>query len=185
MKKLNRKGFTLIELLAVIVILAIILVVAVPQILQTTSNAKVSSIHNTVTKVATNYNTVYISDMTSPTPDNRVLGNIPESVTSTWKCIGDIKDTTDASNPKKLSDILEISENDFIMTGTVPPATITDETRKTITSKDGAATCSAIRMTNGKAEIILVAKPGGRFYVSQQYTYAISTDDAGSFNKAS
>ena len=48
----NKRGFTLVELLAVIVILGIILIVAVPKIITTIDNAKLSTLEDTVKMIA-------------------------------------------------------------------------------------------------------------------------------------
>jgi len=172
MKKLNRKGFTLIELLAVIVILAIILVVTVPNIIQSINDARINSIHNLAVSAANTYNTAYGQDLVA-TAGNKVLGNIPEKITSNWQCIG----TLDSAADKKLSEVLGISSNDVVLTGTVP-----SETGLTNIKKDH---CSAIRIHNGGAEVILVASEGGRFYVAQKVTYAYSKATAGAQNNAS
>ena len=94
MKKLNRKGFTLIELLAVIVILAIILVVTVPNIIQSINDARINSIHNLAVSAANTYNTAYGQDLVA-TAGNKVLGNIPEKITSNWQCIGTLDSAAD------------------------------------------------------------------------------------------
>ena len=176
MKKLNRKGFTLIELLAVIVIMAIILIVTVPNIIQSIGDARVNSIHNLAVSAANTYNTAYGQDLVA-TANNKVLGNIPEEVNGTWKCIGDIY-STDSTGAKlrELSDILGISDNDVILTNNDNPQKVAEPAF--IKNGMTANHCSSIRIYNGGAEVILVAKNGGRFYVAQKTTYAYSKDTA-------
>lgn len=187
MKKLNRKGFTLIELLAVIVILAIILVVTVPNIISSINDARVSSIHNLAKSAANTYNTAYGQDLVATTDANKLLGDIPESVSSTvWTCIGDLKNTS--TGGKSLSEILGLQAADLKLVGTAP--TIGSTTgAATMTEAEAAAisaetTCSAIRIYNGSAQILLVAEKGGKFYVAQKETFALSTESAGRQNTA-
>ena len=170
MKKLNRKGFTLIELLAVIVIMAIILIVTVPNIIQSINDARVNSIHNLAVSVANSYDTMYGQDLLA-TDANKVLGDIPERVTNTWKCIAHLDFTSTKGKKNKLADVLGLSKDDVNLGTTAPTMNEGELTTSAITSD----TCSAIRLKNGKAEVLLVAKDGGRFYVAQNHTYAIST----------
>lgn len=182
MKKLNRKGFTLIELLAVIVILAIILVVTVPNIINSINDARVSSIHNLAVSVANTYDTAFAQDLVA-TDTNKLLGDIPENITTTWKCIGDSSLTSTTGSKKALSEILGLSDKDVVLSGTAPTisTTGTETEMKAITT----ANCSAIRLYNGAAQVLLVAKDGGKFYVAQNHTYALSTASAGGQNKIS
>lgn len=179
MKKLNRKGFTLIELLAVIVILAIILVVTVPNIINSINDARISSIHNLAVSVANTYDTAFAQDLVA-TDANKLLGNIPESVTANWKCIGTLKSTT--GNNKELSEILGLSRDDVILTGTPLSNTTAAPTTTELGKIAAPGTCSSIRIYNGKAEVVLVATQGGKFYVAQKHTYALSTAPAGAQN---
>ena len=166
MKKLNRKGFTLIELLAVIVIMAIILIVTVPNIIQSIGDARVNSIHNLAVSAANTYNTAYGQDLVA-TASNKVLGNIPEKISSTWQCIGAFKPGANGNgSDKDLATVLGLNASDVVLgdkNGTVPGAGDITQT-----------TCSAIRLNNGGAEVVLVAANGGRFYVAQQITFAYS-----------
>ena len=176
MKKLNRKGFTLIELLAVIVILAIILVVTVPNIIQSINDARTNSIHNLAVSAANTYNTAYGQDLVAAST-NKVLGNIPEKISSNWQCIGDFESDGALKTDKSLATVLGLSANDVVLKGTVP-----SHTSLTNITKDY---CSAIRLNNGGAEVILVATNGGRFYVAQKITYAYSKDTAAGQNAVS
>lgn len=164
MKKLNRKGFTLIELLAVIVILAIIVVVTVPTIINTITDARVSSIWNLAGSTANSYDTMAAQDLLASTPTVSDL-----NVTGSWQCIGNIQNT---DGTKKLADVLNLSDNDLVLTGNYPTAD-TD-------TAYAAATCSSIRLKgNGAAEVLLVAKDGGKFAVSGKKVWALSSQDAG------
>ena len=177
MKKLNRKGFTLIELLAVIVIMAIILIVTVPNIIQSINDARTNSIHNLAVSVANTYDTAYGQDLVASST-TKVLGNIPEYMTSSWQCIGDLTPTKNASITKSLPEVLGLNSTDVILEGTVPGGTsnaMTATELEAIVSTTAAPTCSAIRLRNGAAEVLLVAANGGRFYVAQYHTYALST----------
>lgn len=170
MKKLNRKGFTLIELLAVIVIMAIILVVTVPNIINSINDARVSSLHNLAVSVANTYDTAFAQDLVA-TSSNKLLGKIPEKMTSSWKCIGATDFAANAANgtPKSLTEVLGLSESDIVLTGTVPTDALI--TAGNITTSN----CSAIRIYNGSAQVLLVAASSGKFYVAQYHTFALST----------
>ena len=179
MKKLNRKGFTLIELLAVIVIMAIILIVTVPNIIQSIGDARVSSIHNLAVSAANTYNTAYGQDLVAT---DKVLGDIPEEISSDWQCIGDFAPGKALDTTKSLADVLGVSANDVVLEAATNDDKMTDAklTVNASTGKSGvtATTCSAIRLKNGSAEVVLVAASGGRFYVAQKITYAYSKDTA-------
>ena len=185
MKKLNRKGFTLIELLAVIVIMAIILIVTVPNIIQSINEARVNSIHNLAVSVSNTYNTAFGQDLVATT-NNKVLGNIPEYISGDWQCIGDLDTESNTSINKNLSEVLGISANDVVLTAATEADKMTDEKLvvNSSTGKSGitATTCSAIRLKNGSAEVVLVAANGGRFYVAQNVTYAYSKDPSAKQN---
>ena len=160
MKKLNRKGFTLIELLAVIVIMAIILIVTVPNIINSITDARISSIHNLAVSAANTYNTAYEQDQIAT--GDKILGDIPNSVTTTWTCIGTITG---------LDKVLGLSTNDLKLTGTPYSDTVTTISNETH--------CSSIRMTgSGNVEILLVANTTGKFAVAGQTTFAFSTASA-------
>lgn len=168
MKKLNRKGFTLIELLAVIVILAIIVVVTVPTIISTIADARVQSIWNLAGETANSYDTGVAQDLL--TPGKALQG---ATATTSWQCIGGIS----TSNPtgSTLAKVLDLSENDLILDGDKVPTYDTDQ--KIVVASD---TCSAIRVNaSGGAEVLLVAKNGGKFAISGKTVYALSTDDNG------
>ena len=184
MKKLNRKGFTLIELLAVIVIMAIILIVTVPNIIQSINDARVNSIHNLAVSVANTYDTAYGQDLIASS-ENKILGNIPENMKGTWQCIGDFASDGRLKTNKSLAEVLGLSDTDVVLNGTVPAEDLTvEDNLKAITSVTSGPTCSAIRLKNGAAEVLLVATNGGRFYVAQYHTYALSTASKAGQNNA-
>ena len=162
MKKLNRKGFTLIELLAVIVIMAIILIVTVPNIINSISDARVNSIHNLAKSAANTYDTIVAQDMVS-TGTKKIVGTTEEAG-SDWECI-----TVNLATTLGLTDVViddELSNTAYPSTGFVGTA---------IESTD----CSAIRVVNGQAEIVLVAAAAGKFNVSGKTVYAYSKDATG------
>lgn len=177
MKKMNRKGFTLIELLAVIVILAIIVVVTVPTIISTISDARVSSIWNLAGSVANSYDTMAAQDLLAT---NATLSGVEAN--NEWKCISELVETdVDGNVVKKLADVLDLSANDVVLDSTTLPSN-----NGVVVAADGtvtgvtATTCSAIRIkTNGSAEVLLVAKAGGKFDISGKVVYALSSQDAG------
>ncbi len=182
MKKLNRKGFTLIELLAVIVILAIILVVTVPNIINSINDARVSSIHNLAVSAANTYDNAFAQDLVGVNVNNKLLGTIPEYVSTEWQCLDKFStNMTSAATAAAVTDttnlvnILGLSTSDIVLSGTGVTAPANSATSFT------SSNCSSIRiMSNGSAEILLIAKNGGKFYVAQYHTYAISSADNGS-----
>lgn len=171
MKKLNKKGFTLIELLAVIVILAIIVVVTVPTILNSIEDARLSSIHSLSREIANQYDTAVAQDLIATDP---ALGNA--AATSEWKCIESITDTS-AANKGNLANILDLSDDDLSLGTTAPSLTTNGELILTSITKD---TCSAIRVNaNGAAEVLLVADEEGKFAISGEVVYGLSSDTQG------
>ena len=176
MKKLNKKGFTLIELLAVIVILAIIIVVTVPTIINTIADARVNSLWNLAGSVANSYDTMAGQDLLS---SNKTVSQFDLTAGGPWQCIGSLqKDIGTASNPNiiKLADMLDLSAIDLELDGSGDnPAPSGDITENTTT-----ATCSAIRIKkNGSAEVLLIAKDGGKFAISGKKVWAVSSQDKG------
>ena len=168
MKKLNRKGFTLIELLAVIVIMAIIVVVTVPTIINTIADARVNSIWNLSVATANSYDTISAQDLIA-SDANKVLSGY--SLTTSWQCFDGV--TNGAG--EKLSSVFDLSNTDLVLAKTTDADVPSGDT-PTIT----ATTCSAIRLkSNGSAEVLLVAKNGGKFAVSGKKVYALSTQDTG------
>lgn len=168
MKKLNRKGFTLIELLAVIVILAIIVVVTVPTIISTIADARVQSIWNLAGETANSYDTGVAQDLL--TPGKALQG---ATATTSWQCIGAIATTSGSSN---LAKVLDLSENDLVLTGTAP----SDADLASSSYAPAQGICSAIKLNDaGGAVVFLNAKAGGKFAISGKSVYALSTADNG------
>lgn len=158
MKKLNRKGFTLIELLAVIVILAIIVVVTVPTILNSINDARSSTIHSLSKEFANWYDTSYAQDLIAIDPNSTLLKGAKVEESDGWKCIKEIKGTGD-----NLAVLYNLSGADVKLDGT----------KYSGTGKPTTDTCSSIRLNNGRAEVIIVGEPNGKF----GKRYAISTSD--------
>ncbi len=171
MKRLNRKGFTLIELLAVVIILAIIVVVTVPTIINTISDARTQSIWNLAGSVARSYENMAAQDLlaSNPTLQGAAIA------TNTWTCF---------NQRGNLAEILELSETDVKLDGTVPLADAGGELD--LTKITSTSSCSAIRVkANGTAEVLLVAADGGRFQLNGKYVYALSSADGAGSNNAS
>lgn len=181
-KRLNSKGFTLIELLAVIVILSVILVIAVPKVLDAMDSSRKSALHSSAKGVSNWYSETSIADAIVPESDR----TIPTSMYGTsedgtkieknkWLCMDKI--TAGSTNLLKLAGV---SENDVVTSasGGSVPSTGTDCSAAITPS---ATTCAAICIpTAGAPRVVLVAKTGGKFYISgTTLTYAISDADNG------
>ena len=176
MKKLNKKGFTLIELLAVIVILAIIVVVTVPTILNSINDARLSSLHSLSKEVANWYDTSSAQDKIALT-GNKILNGA--TATEEWQCLGTVL-TTDET--RSLADLYGLSANELVLTADYPPTGLfyeDDEDDDALIGFAGNAsyvgTCSAIKLVNNKAWVILIAEEDGKFDTNGvQKTYAAS-----------
>ncbi len=172
--KLNRRGFTLIELLAVIVILAIIIVITVPTILDSMNTSRISSLHSSAKGIANWYDEAVVADGLVGYNERRLSGI---TLGDDWVCIGSLVNTQSSTeNPtyggKSLADMAGLSENDVNLDTTVAYNNI----ESSITS----STCSAIRETRNGVEVLLVAKKGGSFDVSNSsVTYALSSAENG------
>ena len=182
MKKLNKRGFTLIELLAVIVILAIIVVVTVPTILNSINDARLSSLHSLSKEVANWYDTSSAQDKIALT-GNKILNGA--TATEEWQCLGAVL-TTDKT--RSLADLYGLSEDDLILTGNAPIPI--DETnvifvesfdepteigKFVIDSADFNTLCSAIKIVNNRAWVVLISTDNGKFNTNGDYrTYAAS-----------
>ena len=173
MKKLNSKGFTLVELLAVIVILALVLVLTIPNVLNAMNNSRISSIHSKAKSVANWYSESILADgLTTNEADKIIPTAIANQITSSWKCIGAI-----TGGGKTLTDLAELNDGDFVLSGTAPDNTPSDTNVK-------SNTCSAIRQnTGGKVEVLLVGTSTGKFAVGGGAVYAWSEDDNGTLVK--
>lgn len=166
MKK-NNKGFTLVELLAIIVILAVILVITVPAVFDAIDSSKKESLVNETKAVSK-----WVNDITSMDPmltgESIEYTELPSN--GEWKCIVD-----GGSIASKISttDILIKQTDDG---KTVPGDTIDSPSLS-------STTCSAIYNNNGSYEVLLMAKPNGKFFTynavigeaPNQVMYATST----------
>lgn len=164
---MNRKGFTLIELLAVIVVLGLVLVVTVPSIIGNINNNKLSSLHTLSKEVAKWYDRKIVEDKLST---NKELVEIKDN---NWRCLRDI----DTKNLYGLSD-----KNVKLSDGNATNIDVNDNTGKIINSNvdDIGNMCSAIRLVDGKAEVLLIAAEGGEFDTNSSVgTYALSSASQG------
>lgn len=158
---MNRKGFTLIELLAVIIVLALVLVVTIPSITTSINNNKLSALHTLSKEVAKWYDETVIENKLST---NKV--EIP-NVGSSWQCLGNI------------SSLYGLSPDDIVMNGAVPR--YYEEEHLDAIGIDRY--CSAIRVVNGSAEVLLIGRPSGKYSKGGVRSYALSTDSEGHFDE--
>lgn len=168
MKKLNNKGFTLIELLAVIVILALIMVIAIPNVLNSMNNSRLSTLHSKAKSIVEAYSTAYASEqvMSGSSSLNANTINFVNAA-SGWTCI----------NPD-FADFAELDASNYNLSGSTGIST----TAVTSENSLGADSCSAIMYANGKLQVLLVANPAGKFHYSgKTVTYAYSEDSEGKF----
>lgn len=179
MKILNRKGFTLIELLAVIVVLAVVLVVTIPAVLSSVRSAKLSQLHNLSVAVADWYNKAAESDKLGLSEN--ILGDIPKILSDgEWKDLIDLKNT----DGKSIADIYNLNSKDIYLNDkdeNFPPDDKTyyfDPDGKMTIMDDSSVKdlTSSIRIKDGKAEVLLIAREGGKFDTNgKQWTYALSS----------
>lgn len=180
MKILNRKGFTLIELLAVIVVLAVVLVVTIPAVLSSVRSAKLSQLHNLSVAVADWYNKAAESDNLGLSEN--ILGDIPKELSSgKWMDLIDLKNT----DGKSIADLYNLNSKDIYLNDkdeNAPPddKTYVFDSDGKITITDGTSKIkdltSSIRIKDGKAEVLLIAREGGKFDTNgEEWTYALSS----------
>lgn len=159
---MNRRGFTLIELLAVIVVLGLVLVVTIPSVIGNINNNKLSSLHTLSKEVAKWYDRKIVEDKLSNDKE------LVEVIDNDWHCLG-INNSYGLSdkNVKLYGDaMMNINSN-----GTINNVA------------DINNMCSAIRLVDGKAEVLLIAKEGGEFDTNSSIgTYALSSASEG-YNK--
>lgn len=154
---MNRRGFTLIELLAVIVVLGLVLVVTVPSVIGNIRNNKISSLHTLSKEYAKWYDRISVEDKLS---DTKKLVKISDSL---WHCIKDI----DTSN------LYGLNEKNIKLNGT-NNMIVTDG--KITNTSDINDMCSAIRLVDNKAEVLLIATTDGEFDTNGSIsTYVISS----------
>ena len=154
---MNKKGFTLIELLAVIVVLGIVLVVTIPSIATSINNNKLSALNTLSKEIAKWYDEKVLEDKLSTNKTD--LPNINNE----WQCLGNI------------ASLYGVSSNDIKLDGS--PDQLTN-IKENINIEDA---CSAIRIVNGSAEVILIGKPAGKYSKSNAYSYTISTEKISNF----
>lgn len=162
---MNRRGFTLIELLAVIVVLGLVLVVTIPSVIGNINNNKLSSLHTLSKEYAKWYDRISVEDKLS---DTKKLVKISDSG---WHCIKDI----DTSNSYGLSGKNVKLGGDAMMNIN------SNGTINNVSNINNM--CSAIRLVDGKAEVLLIAAEGGEFDTNSSIgTYALSSASEG-YNK--
>ena len=173
MKKLNRKGFTLVELLAVIVILAIIVGIVFPQIMNSINNSRISAIHSSAKELVRWWeNAVAADSLVTVESEKQIPTDILSSVTTDWQCMDSV---SSISAGKNLFEITGLSKIDLVTAES--GGSIADDFNPTSTS---ATTCSAIRYNSaGGIDVLLVAKNGGKYYISGKTTYGYSNDANG------
>ena len=158
---MNRKGFTLIELLAVIVVLGLVLVVTIPSVIGNIRNNKISSLHTLSKEYAKWYDRISVEDKLSTDKE------LVEIKDDSWHCIKDI----DTSNSYGLSD------KNIKLYGDVTNIAVDDNTGEINITEN---MCSAIRLVDGKAEVLLIAAEGGEFDTNSSVgTYALSSASKG------
>ena len=173
MKKLNRKGFTLVELLAVIVILAIIVGIVFPQIMNSINNSRISAIHTSAKEIVRWWeNAVGADALVTDESQRQIPSDILSNVTTDWKCMDSI---TSASTSKNLFDIAGLSKADLVTAGSSGSIAGDFDVKNT-----SSTTCSAVRYNSaGGIDVLLVAKNGGKYYISGKTTYGYSNDANG------
>lgn len=181
-KKLDNKGFTLIELLAVIVILAIVMGISANSVLNSINQSRKSSLHSTAQNAANNLNTWISEDMIVTDNAQKKLGDdfVNNSQDNNWHCIAEFTSIVNKGKAASLMNALSLNTKDLVLTNStdVVPAFASGKTQTpTVKGVDTDSTCSALRYNSstGGYEILLVAKNGGKYYVSAD-KYAL--DDA-------
>ena len=177
-KKLNRKGFTLIELLAVIFILAIVMGIAANSVLSSINNSRSSSLYSTAQNAANTLNTWVAEDMVLTDNNLKHLGDdfVSSSQIGTWICLGNsgISSISNAGSSATLLSVLGLNEKDIVIG--------TDYSGPNVTSGSEAdPACSALKYNKGTNgyEILLVAKTGGKYYVSSDKLHFAYSNSAG------
>lgn len=178
MKKLNNKGFTLIELLAVIVILAIVMGISATGILNSINNSRKSSLLSAAQTYASNINTWATEDALVQTDDSRKLGDAFEKLIKVtnagkWVCLNAAGNIKNGGTSTSLVNALGVSATDVFLTGKNPVQGTGNSAAIVVKASDANEnndTCSAIRYSRsaGAYEILLVAKTGGKYYVTTE-----------------
>ena len=206
MKKLNNKGFTLIELLAVIVILAIVMGISAQSVLTSINNSRKSSLYSAAQNMANTLNNWATEDAMTSEASQKMLGDSFVSSLSDgqWVCLGITAGTkfpTSTSTARNIVNIvnrnssgtantnlltaLNISSSDIVTyaDGTKQPTLSSG--KYTLTENNATVSnnhCSAIRYntSTGGYEILLIAKKGGKYYVtteSSHYAFSRATGE--------
>lgn len=170
-KRLDNKGFTLIELLAVIVILAIVMGISANSVLNSINQSRKSSLHSTAQNAANNLNTWISEDMIQTDNANKKLGDtfISDSQDNEWHCIAEFTSIVNKGKAASLMNALSLNTKDLVLTTSGVPVVASGKTpTPTVKGVDTGSTCSALRYNSstGGYEILLVAKNGGKYYVS-------------------
>ena len=172
-RKLNNKGFTLIELLAVVVILAIVMGIAATSVLSSINNSRKSSLVSTAQNAANNLNTWISEDMIVTDNKDKKLGDdfISGSQDGDWHCIAEYTTIVNKSKAASLMNALSLNTKDLVLTNSNVPVKDTTSGKTptpTVKGVDDGSTCSALRYNSstGGYEVLLVAKNGGKYYVS-------------------
>ncbi len=179
-KRLDNKGFTLIELLAVIVILAIVMGISANSVLNSINQSRKSSLHSTAQNAANNLNTWISEDMIQTDNANKKLGDtfISDSQDNEWHCIAEFTSIVNKGKAASLMNALSLNTKDLVLTTSGVPVVASGKTpTPTVKGIDTGSTCSALRYNSstGGYEILLVAKNGGKYYVSAD-KYALTDD---------
>ena len=189
-KKLDNKGFTLIELLAVIVILAIVMGISANNILNSINQSRKSSLHSTAQNAANNLNTWISEDMIQTDNAQKKLGDdfISGSQDGEWHCIAEFTSIVNKGKAASLMNALSLNTKDLVLTTSSVPVVASGKTpTPTVKGVDTGSTCSALRYNSstGGYEILLVAKNGGKYYVSADGYAAADANKNYAFSRAS
>lgn len=191
-KKLDNKGFTLIELLAVIVILAIVMGISANSVLNSINQSRKSSLHSTAQNAANNLNTWISEDMIQTDNAQKKLGDdfISGSQNGAWHCIAEFTSIVNKGKTASLMNALSLNAKDLVLTNSGVPTIPHDSTKTptpTVKGVDTGSTCSALRYNSstGGYEVLLVAKNGGKYYVSADGYAAADANKNYAFSRAS
>ena len=189
-KRLDNKGFTLIELLAVIVILAIVMGISANSVLNSINQSRKSSLHSTAQNAANNLNTWISEDMIVTDNAQKKLGDdfISGSQDNEWHCIAEFTSIVNKGKAASLMNALSLNAKDLVLTTSSVPVVASGKTpTPTVKGVDTGSTCSALRYNSstGGYEVLLVAKNGGKYYVSADGYAAADANKNYAFSRAS
>lgn len=189
-KRLDNKGFTLIELLAVIVILAIVMGISANSLLNSINQSRKSSLHSTAQNAANNLNTWISEDMIVTDNAQKKLGDdfISGSQDNEWHCIAEFTSIVNKGKAASLMNALSLNTKDLVLTTSSVPVVASGKTpTPTVKGVDTGSTCSALRYNSstGGYEVLLVAKNGGKYYVSADGYAAADANKNYAFSRAS